>query len=287
MKIEIISGTTCSGKTTASIELAEKIDAEIISCDSVQFYRGMDIGSAKATPEEQARVKHHLIDVADVGEIFDVAMYVEHAKKALSEIKSRKKNVVVVGGSGFYLKAWFCAVVDKMEIPQDIKNFAENIEKNGAEALACELLKIDPNAANSLDINNPRRTRNALERCLASGKSVKELLEDFSKLPCPFGEIERNLTILDRPDTEMLERITLRTKQMLEQGIVEETKRLLELGLEKNPAAANSTGYKQTISFIKNKETDLKKLEAEIILQTMSLVRKQRKNLRSLFKNIK
>ena len=287
MKIEIISGTTCAGKTAASIELAEKINAEIISCDSVQFYRGMNIGSAKATPAEQARVKHHLIDVANVDEIFDVAKYIELAKKALAEIKAKQKNVVVVGGSGFYLKAWFCAVADEMSIPQHIKEFAMQTEKKGANALACELLKIDPEASKSLDIHNPRRTRNALERCLTSGKSVKQLHDDFAKLPCPFGELERNFTILDRPDAEMLERIKLRTQQMIEQGIVQETRRLLELGLEKNPAAANSTGYKQTIAFIKNNETDLKKLENEIVIQTMSLVRKQRKNLRSLFKNVK
>ncbi len=275
--VTIISGPTCSGKTSYALELAQKIDAEIISCDSVQIYRGMDIGSAKVTPAERALVPHHLIDVADVDEIFDVAKYVELAKAAFDDIKKRGKNVIVVGGSGFYLKSWFSAVADKIEVPDNIKSFTASIEKEGAEALARELLKIDPDAAQLVDMNNPRRTKNALERCLATSKSVRQLREEFEKLPCTMGEFERKFILLDRPDDEIFQRIKLRTSAMIKEGLIEETRRLIDTGLLKNPSLKNSVGYKQVIEFIENNSNDFAKLENEITTQTMSLVRKQRK----------
>ncbi len=275
--ITIISGPTCVGKTSYALELAQKIDAEIISCDSVQIYRGMDIGSAKVTSAERVLVPHHLIDVANVDEIFDVAKYVELAKLAFDDIKKRGKNVIVVGGSGFYLKSWFSAVADKIEVSDEIKKFTANIEKEGIEALARELLKVDPNASQLVDMNNPRRTKNALERCLATSKSVKQLREEFEKLPCPMGELERKFILLDRPDDEILQRIKLRTAAMIKDGLIEETRRLIDAGLLKNPSLKNSVGYKQAIEFIESNSSDFTKLENEIVIQTMSLVHKQRK----------
>ncbi len=279
--VVIISGPTCSGKTALAIKTALETDAEIISCDSVQLYRGMDVGSAKPPAAELAAVRHHLIDVADVGEKFDVARYVELAKAAFADIRSRGKNVVVAGGSGFYLKSWFCAVADEMEIPQAVAEFAAQTERLGAQALARELLKVSPDAANLVDLNNPRRTKNALERCLAAHKTVGELLAEFAKLPCPYGDFEKKLVLIDRPDAEMIARIAERTKKMIADGLIEETRRLLELGLKNNPAARNSTGYKQAIEFVESGSTDTDKLAEEICVQTMSLVRKQRKYFRT------
>ncbi len=275
--VTIISGPTCSGKSAYALKLAQETDAEIISCDSVQIYRGMDIGSAKVTPQEQSLVKHHLIDVANVDEIFDVAKYVELAKNAFDDIRARGKNVIVAGGSGFYLKAWFSAVADKIEIPDDIKKFTSQIEKNGAQQLARELLKIDEKAGELVDMNNPRRTKNALERCLATGKNVKQLREEFEKLPCPIGDFEKEFILIDRPDEDILQRIKQRSKAMIENGLLEETRNLIELGLLKNPSLRNSVGYKQAIEFIENNSTNFAKLENDIVIQTMSLVRKQRK----------
>ncbi len=277
----IISGPTCSGKTALAIKTALETDAEIISCDSVQLYRGMDIGSAKPDAAELAAVRHHLIDVADVRERFDIARYVELAKAALADIVARGKNVVVAGGSGFYLKSWFCAVSDEMDIPPDVAEFAAQAERLGAQALARELLKVSPDAENLVDLNNPRRTKNALERCIAARKTVGELLEDFAKLPCPYGDFEKKLLLIDRPDAEMLGRIAARTKKMLADGLVEETRRLLALGLGENPSARNSTGYKQAVEFIESGSTDTGKLAEKICVQTMSLVRKQRKYFRT------
>ena len=285
--VAIISGPTCSGKTEFAIRLAEKLGAEIISCDSVQIFRGMDIGSAKPTPEERAKIPHHLIDAADVSEKFDVARYVSLAKAALRDIARRGKNVVVAGGSGFYLSAWFKAVADGVEIPEEVANFAAKIEaEGGAETLARELLKVDPRAAETIDIHNPRRTRNALERCLASGKSAAQLRAEFEKLPCPMGEFPRRFMLLDRPDAEMAERIKMRTRKMIGAGLVDETRRLIAAGLLKNPSLKNATGYKQAVEFIKSGSTDTRRLAEEIEIQTMALVRRQRKYFRTQLGNI-
>ena len=120
-EIFIITGVTCSGKTSMSMELARKEGAEIISCDSVQIYRGMDIGSAKASAEEMSEIPHHLVDVCDCDKHFDVSEYVALAKEALEDIAARDKKIVVCGGSGFYLRAWFAAVTDGVGIPSEIK----------------------------------------------------------------------------------------------------------------------------------------------------------------------
>lgn len=285
--VAIISGPTCSGKTELAIRLAEKLGAEIISCDSVQIFRGMDIGSAKPTPEERAKIPHHLIDAADVSEKFDVARYVRLAKAALRDIASRGKNVVVAGGSGFYLSAWFKAVADGVEIPPEVAQFAAKTEaEGGAEALARELLKIDPRAAETIDIRNPRRARNALERCLASGKSAAELRADFERLPCPMGEFPRRFMLLDRPDAEMAARIKIRTRKMIDAGLVEETRALIDAGLLQNPSLKNATGYKQAVEFIRSGSSDTRRLAEEIEIQTMSLVRRQRKYFRTQLGNI-
>lgn len=282
-EVIIITGPTCVGKTALSLKLAEECGGEIISCDSVQVYRHADIGSAKPDAAELARVKHHLIDVAEPSEVFDVARYVELAKAAFDDISARGKKAVVVGGSGFYLKSWFCAVADNVMIPPEIRAFTEDLERvGGAVALARELLKVDPNAASALDINNPRRTKNALERCLVTGKSVMRLREDFAALPCPMGDdFSRRVIRLNLPDNELLERIKLRTHKMFEDGLIDETKKLIELGIERNPPLRNSVGYKQVIEFIKSGASDVGKLEADIIKQTQSLVRKQLKTAKT------
>lgn len=283
--ITIITGPTCCGKTKASIELAEKIGGEIISCDSVLVYQGMDIGSAKPTIQERKGIPHYLIDVANVSQKFDVSQYIEHSKKALNDILQRGKHPIIVGGSGFYLKAWFSAVTDNIEIPEDVKKLADKIEEeSGVEGLKQALLKIDPNAPQCVDILNPRRVKNAFQRCTASGKTSAELLDDFKKLPCPLGDFDRNLTILDFPDDQLFPRIEKRTKQMISDGIIEETKMLIEQGLLNNSSASTAIGYRETIEFIRQNKSDTLELQKQIQTNTIALVRKQRKFFRNNLK---
>lgn len=276
-EVFIITGATCSGKTEMSLELAKSLGAEIISCDSVQVYRQMDIGSAKATARERGEIPHHLIDVADCSKTFDVSEYVAQAKAALSDIRARGKNVVVCGGSGFYLRSWFAAVTDNVKISESAKLFCEETEKLGANALTRELLKIDPDAAQTVDVLNPRRAKNALARCLSSGKTCAQLAADFAALPCPFGEIKRNVRILELPKENLEEKIRARTEDMIARGLVDETRELIKAGIKQNPSARAAIGYRETIEWIESGGSDVSELSRQITENTLALVKKQRK----------
>lgn len=283
-RVTIISGATASGKTEESLRLARERDCEIISCDSIQVYKGMDVGSAKASENERQEIPHHLIDVENPDTPFDVARYIELSRKSLSEIFARGKDAIVVGGSGFYLKAWFSAVTDKIEIPQEIKKHSESIAALGTEALADALLNLDANAGKFIDLKNPRRTKNALERCMASGLNVRALLENFAKLPCPLdGDFEKKFILLEKDDSEMRERIRARTFFMFDdEKILEETERLLLAGIEKNPSACSAVGYKEVIDWLKcGRKTPIEDLRESVCLSTIRLVKKQNK----FFKN--
>lgn len=280
-KVTIITGPTCSGKTACSIEFAERFGAEIISCDSVQVYRGADIGSAKVSLAERKRVRHHLIDVVEPDGYFNVSDYIERAKAAIDDIFSRGKKVAVVGGSGFYLKAWFGAVVDSIQIPPPVESFVEGIAAGGAQALAAELLKADASASKFLDINNPRRTKNALKRVLASGLSVEELAERFRSMPSPFGELEKDVIFLNPEDSDIRPKIELRTDAMLAGGLVKEVETLLEKYAKLNPSLESAIGYRETIDFIRGKIATLGELRAAICRDTRLLVKKQRSFFKS------
>lgn len=276
-EVFIITGATCSGKTEMSLGLAKSLGAEIISCDSVQVYRGMDIGSAKATARERGEIPHHLIDVADCPKNFDVSEYVAQAKAALADILARGKNVVVCGGSGFYLRSWFAAVTDNVKITESAKLFCSETEKLGADALTRELLKIDPDAAKTVDVLNPRRAKNALARCLSSGKTCAQLAADFAALPCPFGEIKRNVRILELPKENFEEKIRARTEDMIARGLVDETRELIKAGIKQNPSARAAIGYRETIEWIESGGSDISELSRQITANTLALVKKQRK----------
>ncbi|MBO6103020.1 MAG: tRNA (adenosine(37)-N6)-dimethylallyltransferase MiaA [Opitutales bacterium] len=280
-KVIIISGPTAAGKTAAAVNLAKKIGAEIISCDSVQVYKYMDIGSAKAAPGERGGIPHHLIDVVLPSQTFSVGEYVAKAKKAFDDIRARGKPVIVAGGSGFYLKSWFGAVSDELFVSEKIKAECDELQRSpNPNALLEKLLSLDSRAGEFIDIQNPRRVRPALERVMASGMSVGELKRRFETLPCPYGEIEREFINIDLPDEEIFARAKIRAQKMVERGLVEETRKLLEMGIEKNPAAASAIGYRETISAIKTQ--NFEGLAEEIFASTRRLIRKQRKFLRSI-----
>lgn len=280
-KVAIVTGPTCSGKTAKAISLALERGAEIISCDSVQIYRGMDVGSAKASMRERQIAAHHLLDVAEPTEPFDVAQYAELAKRALDDIFRRGKAAIVAGGSGFYLKAWFCAVADDVEIPQEVREFADKAEARGRQTLADELLKLDPDAGNFADLRNPRRTKNALMRCMASGLTLKELREKFSKKAPPFGELEREIFFLNPDDETLKKNISLRTRLMLENGLLDEAEKLLKIRARLNPSAASAIGYKEAMDFIESGKSDMAELASQICRNTFKLAKKQRKFFKS------
>jgi tRNA dimethylallyltransferase len=270
--IHVLTGCTAVGKTDWALRWAEARGAEIVSCDSLLFYRGMDIGTAKPAPAELARVRHHLIDILDLSDRMDVARYVVLARQAVEEIAARGGPVLVTGGSGFYLKAFFAPVADDVAVPAEVRAAVAKLEP--AEAVA-ELQRLNPGGLGTLDLANPRRVVRALERCRTSGRSVERLAAEFQSQPAPFAGWRVKLTRLDRTPAELEERIRTRVAEMLKAGLVGEVQRLLAAGLKANPSAAGAIGYREVIAVLEGRlpETEL---SAEIVKNTRALVKKQR-----------
>jgi tRNA dimethylallyltransferase len=268
----VLTGCTATGKTEWALRWAEAHGAEIVSCDALLFYRGMDIGTAKPTPAEQARVPHHLIDVCDVTGRMDVTRYVAWARAAAERIAARGRRVLVTGGSGFYLKAFFAPVADEVAVPAAVR--AQVAELDLAAAVA-GLRRLNPEGLGSLDTANPRRVSRALERCLASGRPLVQLTAAFARQPSPFADWRVELTRLDRPPAELETRIAGRVQTMLAAGLIDEVRRLLPVGLKDNPSAARAIGYRETIAMIEG-TLPPEALAAEIVKNTRALVKKQR-----------
>ena len=274
--LHLLTGCTASGKTEWALRWAEAAGAEIISCDSLLFYRGMDLGTAKPTAAERARVPHHLIDILPLSEAMDVSRYVGLAQAAAAAIRERGRPVLVVGGSGFYLKSFFAAVADGVAVPSAVREqVAARLAQEGLPGLVAELRRLNPEGLGALDADNPRRVARALERCLASGRPLRELAEEFARQPPAFAGWRRELTRLDWPEEALAGRIAARVERMLAAGLVEEVKGLLAAGLESNPSAARGIGYREVTAMLRGKLAP-EKLAAEIIHNTRALVKKQR-----------
>jgi tRNA dimethylallyltransferase len=270
--LHVLTGPTAVGKTEWALRWAKRHGAEIVSCDSLLFYRGMEIGTAKPTRLERARVPHHLIDICSITERMDVTQYVTRAKAAVEEIRTRGRAVLVTGGSGFYLKSFFAAVADEVAVPETIRKSVA--ERSLADALA-ELRRLNPSGLGALDVANPRRVARALERCLASGKPLLELAEAFARRPSPFGEYDVRLTRLDRSPDALARRIDERVQAMLRNGLVEEVRRLRAEGLEQNPSAMRAIGYREVLALLDGQLAETA-LAEEIAKNTRALAKKQR-----------
>lgn len=271
----ILTGPTAVGKTAWALRWAEAHGAEIVSCDSLLFYRGMDIGTAKPTPEELKRVPHHLIDICDVRDRVNVTDYVRWAQKAVTDIVQRGRRVLVVGGSGFYLGCFFGPVGDGVHVPETLRNqLRERFDREGLSPLLEDLRQLNPHGLGSLDTANPRRVVRALERCLASGRTLTEMADAFAQLPGPFAAWPVRVTRLETAPEHLLQRIEQRVAAMLAGGLVAEVERLLDQGLETNPSAARAIGYRETIDVIRGR-ADPTQLAAQIVQNTRHLVKKQ------------
>ena len=270
--LHVVTGCTAVGKTEWALRWAEAKGAEIVSCDSLLFYRGMDLGTAKPTAAERARVPHHLIDVCSVTERMDVTHYVTKARTAVREIQARGRAVLVVGGSGFYLKSFFAPVADGVAVPEELRR--EIAQLPIAEALA-RLRTLNPGGLGTLDTANPRRVTRALERCLASGRTLQALAEEFARQAGPFADWQVEVTRLERPPGELEQRIEARVATMLGEGLVAEVRALCAAGLRDNPSAARAIGYREVIDWLDGKLPE-QDLAAEIVKNTRALVKKQR-----------
>lgn len=272
----VLTGCTAVGKTGLALDWAEANDAEIVSCDSLLFYKGMDVGTAKPTRSERARVPHHLIDICEASMQMDISEFLTLAIASVRDIQNRGKKVLVTGGSGFYLKAFFAPVLDSVVVREETKAAVRKIENEGGLEKMVEALKaLDPDCENEVDIQNPRRVIKALERCMETGYSLNQLKADFSNQKNMLTRSLKKLVVLERDREELDERIGCRVLDMLEQGLVEEVKGLKIDGFESNSSGAGSIGYRETLAYL-NGECDYEELVSNVITNTKRLAKKQR-----------
>jgi tRNA dimethylallyltransferase len=259
MQTLFVVGPTAVGKSAIALELAQQLNAEIVSADSMQVYRGMDIGTAKATPEERALVPHHLVDLCEVGDVFDTKRFVGLASRAIGGIHSRKKNVLVVGGTGLYVRALRHGF---FEGPPRNETLRTRLEGLSVEQLFEELQRVDPLTAGRIDRHNPRRLVRALEVFHETGRPIRELQTQWSKLPVSSDPPIIGLT-RDRADLNA--RIERRIDQQIAAGWVGEARDLLTHGLEKNATAMQAAGYRELVAHVRG---DLPLHEAVALIKT-------------------
>lgn len=246
MKLVVIAGATATGKSSLSVELAHAIDAEIINADSMQVYRGMDIGTAKISIEERQGIPHHMLDVLDVNQDSTVAWYQVSAREAIDEIHSRGKNVVMVGGTGLYIKA----VIDELNFPDTDPMVRHTLNKEaeelGIDVMFARLEKFDPAAAIAIDRANLRRIIRALEVIEITGKPFTANLPREESIRYP--DARQFGLVMDR---ELLStRIDERVNTMFEEGFVEEVQKLIPSGLLEGRTAQRALGYSQIVSHL-------------------------------------
>lgn len=271
-RLHVLTGPTAVGKTEWALRWAEARGAEIVSCDSLLFYRGMDLGTAKPTTAERVRVPHHLIDLCDVTGRMDVTDYLAAARRSVADIVARGRAVLVTGGSGFYLKSFFAPVADDVTVSAELR--AEVAALPLADAVM-RLKQLNPAGLGALDVANPRRVVRALERCLAAGKTLAVLAEEFARRPGAFADCDVALTRLDREPADLARRIEARVAAMLRDGLVDEVRRLRAEGLEQNLSAARAIGYREVLAVLDGALPEAA-LAAEIARNTRALVKKQR-----------
>lgn len=259
----ILTGPTAVGKTDLSIRLAKAVGGEIISADSMQVYRHMDIGSAKVTSGEMDGVPHHLIDVLDPTEDFNVVIFQQMAKKALEEIYSRGKIPIVAGGTGFYIQALLYDI-DFKENPEGdrIRQELEALaEERGAEYLHRMLEEVDPESAEAIHSNNVKRVIRALEYFRQTGEKISLHNEQERQKESPYNFL---YFVVNTERSLLYERIDRRVDQMLEQGLVDEVKGLRDMGCCRGMVSMQGLGYKEILDYL-NGDCTLK--EAVYILK--------------------
>ncbi len=275
IKIAAVTGPTASGKTALTIELAKRLNGEIISCDSMQIYRGMDIGTAKPTKEELAAVPHHLIDILPADAPYSCSDYVKDAERAVEDIVSRGKLPIFCGGTGLYLDRFLKggnddgAACDE-HLREELKRF---YEEKGVDALYERLVELDPIAAESIHKNNVKRVIRAIEICLVTGEKKSDIDKKNAEV---VDKYDHRVVTLAFSDRELLyRRIETRVDQMIAEGLVEETKRLMADGVfERSLTAAQAIGYKELFPYLRG-EASLKDCVDELKIATRRYAKRQ------------
>ena len=245
----ILTGPTAVGKTALSVKLAKVINGSIISADSMQVYRGMDIGSAKVTKEEMGGIKHYLIDVLEPDEEFHVVRFQQMAKEAIAEIYQEGKIPILTGGTGFYIQSVLYDI-DFTSQQEDIV-YRERLEQlakeQGNEALHAMLQEVDPVSAEKIHANNVKRVIRALEFYEKTGMPISEHNEKEAAKESPYTFC---YFVLNDDRQRLYDRIELRIDQMLEQGLVDEVRKLKEKGYHKEMVSMQGLGYKEILAWL-------------------------------------
>lgn len=245
----VLTGPTAVGKTSLSISLAKAVNGEIISADSMQVYKKMDIGSAKIRPEEMQGIPHYLVDVLEPEEEFHIVKFQQMAKKSMEDIYSRGKVPILVGGTGFYIQA-VTKDIDFTEAQQENdyrKELEALAEEKGGEHLHDMLRKVDPVSADAIHAHNVKRVIRALEFYHQNGSPISAHNEEQKQHESPY-----NLAyfVLNMPRELLYERIDLRVDQMMKEGLLEEVTRLKDEGCHRGMVSMQGLGYKEILAFL-------------------------------------
>lgn len=250
----ILSGPTAVGKTALSIELAKRVNGAIISADSMQIYKYMDIGSAKIMPEEMDGVKHYLIDELEPSEEFNIVVFQKMAKKALDEIYENGQIPIIAGGTGFYIQALLYDIdFENQDCNEEYREELEKIAKEqGVDVLHARLKEVDPVSAEKIHANNVKRVIRALEFYHLTGKPISEHNETEHQKESPYNFAYFVLT--DERDN-LYKRIDKRVDIMMEQGLLSEVQKLKEMGYHRNMVSMQGLGYKEILDYLDGKCT--------------------------------
>lgn len=254
-KIIVLSGPTCCGKTKTALKLAQAINGEIISADSMQVYRHMDIGTAKVTVKERLEIPHHLIDIRDVADGFNVVDFYYEAHRICKGILDRGSVPIVVGGSGFYLHTFlYGPPKGPPSVPEVRRKLEDELDEYGQLALYDRLMRLDPQYAKSITNSDKHKIVRALEIMTLTNGKVSTL--SWKGRPQPHPIYDYRCWFLYQPREKLYERIEKRCDQMLEDGFLDEVKWLLAHGIDKNPSATQAIGYRQAIQFLQTQQTE-------------------------------
>lgn len=269
-----LAGPTASGKSALALALAHRLNGEIISVDSMQVYRGLDIGTAKPTSAEQSDIRHHLIDIVDPCDPFDVARFLELSREVEADVYSRGRTPIYCGGTGLYFKALFHGV--SLAPPSDPK-LREELEQAPLSDLLAELARSDPQTYENIDRDNRRRVVRAVEAVRLSGRPFSEQQSNWDS---PDAVVRKNFFAVARDPEDLRRRIDVRVDKMFADGLVEETRTLLKNGLRENRTAMQAIGYRQVVEHLEGQRT----LDATVALiktRTWQFSRRQKTWLRN------
>lgn len=253
-RVIVLSGPTACGKSDLAMELARQIDGEIISADSMQVYRGMDIGTAKPSSSDLLEVPHHLVNIRDVSESFNVVDFYYEARLACQQILDRGNVPIIAGGSGFYLHALLYGPPSgPPSVPELRKSLEEEMSRLGPESLYERLAGLDPIYAKSITKNDKQKVIRALEIISLTHGKVSQLSWKGRRKPQHF---DFHCWFIHRPKDKLYQRINKRCEHMLEMGFLDEVKALEPLGIRNNSSACQAIGYRQALDFLSSAKTE-------------------------------